>query len=117
MQAEVAEWVSAFPGHEENFPELVALLRLLNRDDDAVASLTPRKPQAQNEMGGITMLCKMFSGTTPEYWQSGISQAEIDALVQCQDTHGGQWATSAMRSDAIENYLRAVKWIRKAHGQ
>jgi len=115
IRAEVSAWRLALPLHEENTGELVRLLRVL--DGDATAANVPREhtpatPYA--DLGGIGMLCRLFPGTTPEYWRSGISRAEIDGLLARQET--GPWATAQRRSDAIGDYLRAVKLIRCNHG-
>jgi hypothetical protein len=90
-------------------------MRTLRMLDGVDADIIPTKtePRPQNPMPGVAMLCRLFSGTTPEYWMSGISVKEIDHLRQANEPE--QWATSQCRRAAVEQYQLAVKCIRSAH--
>lgn len=114
----VTEWRSALPLHDEHEDELIAQLRKLDGHTDAVVDPTAKPAEAedaQSELGWVAAMCKMFPSTTPEYWQSGISEAEISELLSVTD--GKPWATCRRRNESVANYLRAVKWVRFNHAQ
>jgi hypothetical protein len=114
--AEVSEWRTELPLHDDNVEDLLRALRTLDGDYDITVPRLPEDKQQErpaSELAGVNMLCQIFYGTTPEYWRSGISDAEIDELMRARDS--GQWANSETRKRAIENYLRAVKWMRRCH--
>jgi hypothetical protein len=117
--AEVGEWRTALALHDDVVADLVLFLRTLDGFDDGDVPRLPKEKAEANkhasELAGVGMLCKMFPGTEPEYWRSGISEAEIDELLRCQ--YAGAWATAPQRVTAIENFRRAIKWIRCAHGK
>lgn len=109
----VHDWRAGLALHDENVPDLVRLLRHIDGYADEAA---PRPATEEpGELDGIGTLCKMFPGTTPDYWRSGISIAETEALFE--STSKQAWAESSKRTAAIENYLLAVKQVRANHGK
>jgi hypothetical protein len=115
--AAVGEWRLSIALHEDIEPELVRFLRVRDGIDAGVPSPTDAAPDPEQAgpVDGVTAMCKAFPGTTPDYWMTGISERDIDEL--CKRLDRGNWATCDTRKHAIDSYLNAVKWIRKAHGK
>lgn len=118
IKAAVGEWRQNAPLHEDLELEFVRFLRRL----DGLTTDVPEMREEDSSRGvqpscasGVAALCRLFPGTTPEYWQSEISEKDRDSLLA--DTHEGDYATSPTRKRHIENYLRAVKWIRFSHAR
>jgi hypothetical protein len=110
----VTEWRANTPLHEEHESKLVTFLRRLDGLDDDVPEPDRKKDEDPSSPGdGIRMLCKTFPGTTPTYWQTEISCRDLDELLRANDRKN--WAESATRSAHIENYMRAIKWVRRNH--
>jgi hypothetical protein len=113
-------WRGGLPLHAENEPALVRLCRLIDGyvQPDVLA---PGQAAPQEEDAGdvdarcVRMLCEAMPGTTPTYWRTEISVAEMDALMRARNRE--PWAESAKRGAAIENYLNDVRWIRHARGK
>ena len=58
-------------------------------------------------------MCKAFPGVSPEYWLTGISANDArDMLLDVADEN---FATSTDRTEAIKNFLKAIKWIWVKH--
>jgi hypothetical protein len=113
----VTAWRVNTPLHEEHESKLVAFLRRVDGLDEDVpypdgGKVKDDEPARTGD--GIKMLCQAFPGTTPTYWQTEISCHDIDELLRANDRRS--WADSATRSAHIENYMRAVKWVRRNHG-
>jgi len=113
----VGAWRAGLPLHEGNEASLVRLCRLIDGyvqpDVDAPGQPAKEPDHEDSEARCIRILCGTMPGTTPTYWRSGISVAEMDALMKAKSRE--PWAESRRRGAAIENYLNAVRWIREAH--
>jgi hypothetical protein len=117
----VGAWRCGLPLHDENEAALVRLCRLIDGytqpDVLAPGQDEPKDEASPEDMDSrcIRMLCESMPGTTPTYWRSEISVAEMDALMRARRPEA--WAEAPRRKDSIANYLNAVKWIRHAHGK
>jgi hypothetical protein len=114
IRATVADWRLSLPLHDENIADLVRLLRHVDGYVDE-APRTDEKREPVGELDGIAQLCRMFQGTTPDYWRAGISIAETEALLESANSES--WAVSDKRTEAIESFLRGVKWVRENHAK
>lgn len=121
IRTTIREWYDQTAIHDGQLNELVDRLRELNSDSDDVPDPYP-KPKRKNETTTpddapefVGMMCKAFPGVTPEFWLTDISAADARKMFSGV-IHEGPWATHPERTAAIENYLRAVKWVWKNHG-
>jgi len=106
-------WRNSLPIHDENEGEFVRLLRMIDRYTEDISTDTDKADERINPFSGVASLCRMFPGTTPDYWQTGMSTGEIALLLDADKT--SQWATSSDRTRAIAAFLSAVKYIRQQH--
>ena len=113
----VGQWRAELPLHEEHEIALHRFLRRLDGDVQAVPPVDQPaiQPPPPTPWDGIAQLCRLFPGTTPEYWWAGISERDTDELLRASDRN--DWATSRTRLQHIDNYLTAVRWIRRTHGK
>lgn len=115
----VGAWRCALPLHDDNEASLVRLCRLIDgyvQPDVLAPEQKGTEPEHDDvESRCVRMLCEALPGTTPTYWRTEISVAEMDALMRARKPE--PWAESPRRKSAIENYLNAVRWIRRAHGK
>lgn len=112
--AAVGSWRRRCALHREVEGSLVGLLRELDGyvetvvDPDRVKEEIAPRPKP---MAGVAALCRMFPGTNPDYWRAGISARETDALLSSEKS------AETDRTQAIRNYLTAVRVVRRNHGQ
>lgn len=109
----VSTWRNGLPLHDENVPDLVRLLRHIDGYNDDIPR--DRTSEPAGELDGIAQLCRMFPGTTPDYWRAGISIAETESLLESANSE--KWAESHRRTDSIKTFLLAVKQVRANHGK
>ena len=118
VQCAVKEWSDALAIHSQQMAELCERLKSIDGLPHAIpspdAKPKPDEPPV-NMHSDIAHLCKVFPGTTPRYWRSGISYAEskriLDGLDEAHDNR------PAIRNNAIHNYRTAVKWVMHWRGK
>ena len=120
IRAAIRIWFDGLAIHENQISELCDRLRELDGETESVSDpyakpkwQEPSQPDNMPEF--VSMMCSAFPGVTPEYWLTEIS-SEASRKMFAGATHDGPWATHPERTAAIENYLRAVKWVWKNHG-
>lgn len=117
IAATVREWFNDLPIHDEQLDALVDRLQVLN--GDAVQIPDPdRKPEKETQAEDksaqfAALMCKAFPACGPEYWLSGIGSHDAESMLD--NVNAENFADSAKRTEAIANYLKAVKWIWSAH--
>ena len=115
----VRAWYNDLALHEDQVIELTNRLRELDGDTDNVPDPDAKpviisEPRTDDGTGFVATMCKAFPGVSPEYWNTEIAAKDARSMLDVA-SEGGDFATSSDRSEAIGNYLKAVKWIRKAH--
>ena len=116
IRVAVREWSNALPIHEDQLDNLCDRLRELDGDFEHVTDPADKdkpkedSPSLVDESGRFAaIMCKAFPGVSPDYWLTGI--AASDARDMLSDVSGDDFATSMERTEAIKNFLKAVKWI------
>lgn len=115
IKSAVREWADNLPIHEEQLDELCDRLTELDGGVDNVPEPSDngkKKETVQlvdDSCRFSATMCKAFPGVSPEYWLTGI--AANDARDMLCDVADDNFATSSERTDAIKNFLKAVKWI------
>jgi hypothetical protein len=114
----IGQWRSTLPIHDELWPDYIRLMRQLDGDCPVVPRPDAEDgPSAHGLPGLYARLCSMVPGTTPEYWESGISEGHTAQAIAAMDPNAAQWNKTARFGRAQANYLNAVKWIIKRHSQ
>jgi hypothetical protein len=114
-QREAVRWFRDLPMHIGQTAGLMDRLREL----DSYAPAVPDPNGKAQAASGVDMrraigvMMKAFPGTSAEFWWTGCSTADATAYMGCQS--GGVFATSPARNAAIENYLKAVRWVWRLH--
>jgi hypothetical protein len=109
------KWLDNAAIHDGQVGELCKALRALHGggstvpepDESRRKDAGPVTPHA-----GIAILCKTFPGTTPDYWLTDCAAEDARAYAAAVNADAS-FATSRKRKAAIEDYLRAVRWIRR----
>ena len=113
IRAALGQWRAACAIHDENIPAACALVRALDGD---CGSVIPAPDERRDDrppgthLSWAADLCETFPGTSPDYWMSGISIAEVRAMLDARSSQ--TWATSQRRTEALIDCMRAVKWLR-----
>lgn len=115
----VRVWSDKLPIHEAQLNELCDRLTELDGGVDTVPDPEDRDkdkdpaPLVDDSCQFSATMCKAFPGVSPEYWLTGISANDArDMLLDVADEN---FATSTDRTEAIKNFLKAIKWIWVKH--
>ena len=107
------------PGNTADIKTLIPLvdrLRALDGDTDILPDPDRKADDATPEQNPAAtfaaMMCKAFPGVSPEYWLTEINAGDARAMLAGVGDEG--FATSDARTEAIGNYLKAIKWIWRA---
>jgi len=119
MREAVSEWYTQAAIHAGQLNVLCEAMHTLDgtdggdvEDPDAKPALVDAKPDNGSKFAA--MMCKAFPGVSPEYWLSEISKTDALAMLDAV-SESGPFATSRERTEAISNYLRAVKTLWRIH--
>jgi len=120
----IKEWTDALAIQPEQMLSIYDQLKLVNGDNEAlsVPGAKESEPQVLNMKLQAVSLCKIFSGTTPEYWLNGISKVEIDEITDALGMIDNSGVSDPLvdidspKNLAIHNFKTAVKWCREFHG-
>lgn len=109
----VNAWADDLAIHDDQLDELCDRLGVLDGNSENIPD-PAAKPEESSDcvdapqtFAGI--MCKAFPGVSPEYWLTGI--AANDARIMLCDASSENFAESAQRTEAIQNFLKAVKWV------
>jgi hypothetical protein len=120
----IKDWTDKLPIQPEQMLAIYDQLKIANGDKEALSVPGAKEPQPQtlNMKLQAVSLCKIFAGTTPEYWLTGISKAEIDEITDALGMIENSGVADPLvdidspKNLAIHNFKTAVKWCRKFHG-
>jgi len=119
IRVNLDEWYESLPIHEDadQMAALCDSLRRLDGDVDMVPDIEEREsePVEDNPQRFVTTICQAFPGIPPSYWLTELPAHEVRAMIAAVSEGSGDWATSAARTTAIGNWLKAVKWVWKNH--
>lgn len=122
ITSRVASWYDEQPIHNniEQLTELASRLSEIDGDSNSVPD-----PSAVKRDDGhastddlpqfVALACRAFPGILPSFWMTDLPAHEIRSMIASVSTGGDAWATSHHRTAAIANYLKAVKWVWRAH--
>ena len=109
----VNKWADDLAIHDAQLDELCDRLSTLDGNTADVPD-PDAKPQESSDVvdeaqtfAGI--MCKAFPGVSPDYWLTEISAN--DARTMLCDVAAENFAESSQRTEAIKNFLKAVKWV------
>tara|TARA_R110000782_G_scaffold56746_1_gene118852 strand:+ start:1759 stop:2457 length:699 start_codon:yes stop_codon:yes gene_type:complete len=109
----VNAWAYDLAIHDDQLDELCDRLSVLDGNDENIPDPAAKPEESSDCVDGqqtfAGIMCKAFPGVSPEYWLTGI--AANDARDMLCDVANDNFATSSERTDAIKNFLKAVKWI------
>ena len=113
-------WSDALPIHDDELDQLCDRLRELDGDGDAVPDPGARKTEENDAPRDesakfAAIMCKAFPGPTPDYWLTEI--AASDARAMLAGVGSEDFAESSERTEAIKNFLKAIKWVWFNHGK
>ena len=114
------DWYDSLPVHDnaEQLEALCDALRRLDGDADIVPDPdreTVREDPQDDLPAFVTTICQAFPGVPPSYWLTELPAHEVRAMIAKVSVGSDDWATSPKRTAAIENWLKAVKWVWKNH--
>jgi len=114
MRDAVRKWSEGLAIPDAALDGLVDRLRVLDGDADSVpdADAPPAHEDATTPDNGArfaAMMCKAFPGASPEFWLTGVAASDARDMLSGVSDEG--FAESHERTEAIKNFLKAVKWI------
>lgn len=114
----VDEWIDNLPIPARDTYQVCEAVLIMDGDSSCVPNPNPTDADASdsNILGFAGTMMQQFPGTTVDYWTCQISEREVEELCDSATGKAG-WATSSKRLTAIEQFQRAVKWIRMAHNE
>jgi hypothetical protein len=115
--AAVDAWSKAQAIHAGQVNEICQRLMALDGHRNLVPDVGREADDADERDGAedfAATMMRLFPGTTAEYWMVGIPAGAARNLLLAQES--GPWAESGKRKAALENYQRAVRWVRLSHG-
>ena len=119
IRTALREWMDGVAIHNEELPEICDELRRINRQRDTVPDVDQRPTDDDDSIGDVPQfvaaMCKVFPGVSPDYWMTGIAGCDARDMMQSAVSGGCNFATSADRTEAQRNFLRAVKWVWRNH--
>jgi hypothetical protein len=119
----VVEWISSTTIMRKDVPQIIDACCKLMETDFAATVENPDKvqtvanaPKTAEERAAA--LCKMFPGTTPDYWLFGVSTACAlkMAIEVSRSGESSEWAQSPVRIKRVASYLAAVKILARRAG-
>ena len=114
----VSEWFANLPIQDAQIVPLCDRLRELDGEDDCVPAIDPKPSTGERATDDlpafVSIMCKAFPGVSPEYWLTECSASEARGMLD-KVSSDDNFATSMQRSNAIRNYLTAVKWLWRIH--
>jgi len=111
--ARCTEWFDGLPLHVGQILPLINRLRELDRNTSSVSDGTADMSDQvlASQPAGVAIMMKAFPGTTPEFWLTGCAAADAREYVQSVSDGGSDFSTSATRTSAQTDYLKAVKAV------
>ena len=113
-------WYNDSAIHHDQLDALAGRLRALDGDSDTVpdpdrAIERDATLATKDDMPAfVATMLRVFNGTDPDFWMSGIGAHDAREMLSSA-SDGGDFATSAGRTAAISNFLKAVRWLWKVH--
>jgi hypothetical protein len=114
----VKAWMKTQEFAESDLATLINSIYRMDHEEETIPS-PDKKPNGEPQ-SYVTMeervasLCDIFPSSTPQFWTSEISAVEAERLAAAMISETGEngaWATSALRTRRVANYMNAVKWI------
>jgi len=118
IEGRCMEWFNGLPLHVGQVLPLVNRLRELDRNTTSVPDGSDSDHSDEvltNQSSGVAVMMKAFPGTTPEFWLTEVAACDARAYVHAVGEQSKDFATSEGRRKAIENYLKAIKWVWSNH--
>tara|TARA_Y100000310_G_scaffold314264_1_gene363464 strand:+ start:951 stop:1667 length:717 start_codon:yes stop_codon:yes gene_type:complete len=116
----LTDWSASLAIHDEQLGELGDRLRELDGDSDIVpppeTDGAPLEEVHDDLPGFVAAMCRAYPGVSPEFWLTGCPAHTARQMLQNAASGSGSWALSAERAEAIENFLKGIKWVWKNHG-
>ena len=113
----VTAWGDTLAIHDSHLAALCDRLTGLDGDKESIPDPDekndPEPPQQESAATFAALMCKAFPGASPDFWLSGIGAG--DALAMLAGVGSDDFAESFERTEAIRNFLKAVKWIWENH--
>ena len=120
MREMLFEWGDDLAIHEGQLAELCETLRKKDGQSEQVPDVNESELDQEDTITNdsvpqsIAALCKAFPGVSPEYWLTDISSNDAMLMMASVGNSGG-WAESETRRNAVENWLKGIKWVWKNH--
>ena len=113
MREAVRAWSDSLALHDDQLNTLCDKLRELDGSEDTIPDPDKKADEAKdtpdNSAQFVAMMCRAFPGCTPEYWMVGISAKDARNMITSDSAP--DFVDSFDRTEAIRNYLKAVRWI------
>ena len=117
IRAAVTAWAEAVAIHDSDLEALCDRLTTLDGDGDSVPDPAKKdEPSATQQDTAATfaaMMCKAFPGASPDFWLYEIGAGDARAMLAGVGSE--DFSESFERTEAIRNFLKAIKWIWKNH--
>jgi hypothetical protein len=116
-RAAVTAWGDRLALHDNGFDALCDRLAALDGDGDSVPDPAKKDDDSGAQQDTVAtwaaMMCKAFPGARPDYWLTEIGASDARAMLAGVGSE--DFAESFERTEAIRNFLKAIKWIWKNH--
>jgi len=109
----LSEYLDNLPIHSAQIAPLCDALSDLDGNPYSVPEIKDGDASSSSTDTFISTMCKAFPGTLPDYWLTGLPSAKARAILEAASDEGTDFATSFDRTEAIKNWLRAIKLIWK----
>ena len=122
LERVVRPWFEALPIHEEQAEALCEVLARIDGGGENVPDPDKADEQApDHEQASMTQFVSLamraFPGVAPSFWLTDMPSAAVREMMCDVSSDGSGWAVSAQRTQAITNWLRAVKWVWRNHSE
>lgn len=116
----VRNWFDMLGIHGGQIDALCDRLRVLDGEENSVPDpdengVSEATSGGNSSAAFLAVMCKAFPGIAPEYWMTGCSAAEARAMLDGVSDDDSGFAKSERRTNAIRNYLKAVKTLWGIH--
>ena len=116
----INDWANDQAMHDEQIDKLCERLSEMDGNaesipdpDDAYDKSVDSDGYQDHSISFVSIMCKAFPGISPEFWLSEITVK--DARKMLADGCSENFADSEERTEAIRNFLKAVKWVWHNH--
>jgi hypothetical protein len=119
----ICDWYASASFTNEQMLQIVQRLRVIDCDVEVIPDPDAKNFGETSDVPHAThrityLLCSCYPGVPPDFWDTRISEKRAMELLRVAlNKKDDEFATSQKRKIAIENWLKALRWIWKLHAE